>query len=43
MITERRGKQILYQIDQATLANNCCQVARAFAPGMDLEVIGKEA
>ena len=38
VITERRGKQILYQIDQAKLAENCCQVARIFAPGVEVEV-----
>jgi len=42
VITERRGKQIMYQIDQEKLANNCCQVARVFAPGMEVEVVGKE-
>jgi ArsR family transcriptional regulator len=39
---ERRGKQILYQIDQEKLAENCCQVVRVFAPGMDMEVMEKE-
>jgi DNA-binding transcriptional ArsR family regulator len=42
VITERRGKQILYQIDQAKLAENCCQVARIFAPGVEVEVGEKE-
>jgi DNA-binding transcriptional ArsR family regulator len=35
---ERRGKHILYQINQQKLAENCCQVARVFAPGMEVEV-----
>jgi ArsR family transcriptional regulator len=38
---ERRGKQILYQINQEKLAENCCQVARVFAPGVDVELVGK--
>jgi DNA-binding transcriptional ArsR family regulator len=31
--SERRGKQVLYTIDQARLAQGCCQVAENFAPG----------
>jgi DNA-binding transcriptional ArsR family regulator len=40
---ERRGKNILYQINQEKLAENCCKVARVFAPGMDIEVVEREA
>ncbi len=31
--SERRGKQVLYTLDQARLAQGCCQVAENFAPG----------
>ena len=30
--TERRGKQVLYTLDQERLAAGCCQVAEDFAP-----------
>ena len=30
--SERRGKQVLYTIDQKRLAQGCCQVAENFAP-----------
>ena len=30
--SERRGKQVLYTIDQQRLAQGCCQVAKNFAP-----------
>ena len=30
--SERRGKQVLYTIDQQRLAQGCCQVAENFAP-----------
>jgi len=30
--SERRGKQVLYTIDQERLARGCCQVAGSFAP-----------
>jgi len=30
--SERRGKQVLYSIDQERLARGCCQVAEDFAP-----------
>jgi DNA-binding transcriptional ArsR family regulator len=29
---ERRGKQVLYTLNQERLANGCCQVAENFAP-----------
>lgn len=35
--TERRGKQIFYTLNQAQLAQACCQVAENFAP--DHEII----
>jgi DNA-binding transcriptional ArsR family regulator len=40
---ERQGKHILYQINQQRLAENCCQVARVFAPGIDVEVSESKA
>ena len=36
--TERRGKHIHYQINQQKLAENCCQVARVFAPEVEVEL-----
>lgn len=30
--SKRRGKQVLYTIDQSRLAKGCCGVAEAFAP-----------
>jgi ArsR family transcriptional regulator len=39
VITERHGKQVLYTLNQAALANGCCQVAENFAPGIPLKVI----
>jgi DNA-binding transcriptional ArsR family regulator len=35
---ERQGKQILYQINHATIAENCCQVAYTFAPSVEVVV-----
>jgi ArsR family transcriptional regulator len=29
---ERRGKQVLYTLNQEKLADGCCQVAKNFAP-----------
>ena len=36
--SERRGKQVLYSLDQARLASSCCQVAEVFAPEYPLEI-----
>ena len=36
--SERRGKQIMYSLDQARLARGCCQVAENFAPEQRLEL-----
>lgn len=36
--TERRGKQILYTLNQKHLANACCQVAEDFAPEHRVEI-----
>ena len=37
--SERRGKQILYTLDQQRLAQGCCQVADNFAPSQRIEII----
>ena len=37
--SERRGKQILYTLDQRKLAEGCCQVADNFAPSQKIEII----
>jgi len=36
--SERRGKNILYTIDQERLAKGCCQVANDFAPNQRVEL-----
>jgi DNA-binding transcriptional ArsR family regulator len=36
--SERRGKQILYTIDQRRLAQGCCQVAEDFAPSYSVKL-----
>ncbi len=38
--SERRGKQVLYTLDQARLAAACCQVAEDFAPEYPIEMSG---
>jgi ArsR family transcriptional regulator len=35
---ERRGKQVLYSLNQARLAAGCCQVAEDFAPEIKVEI-----
>jgi len=35
--SERRGKQVMYTIDQERLARGCCQVADNFAPDQKIE------
>ncbi len=37
--SERRGKQILYTLDQQRLAQGCCQVADNFAPSQRIEIV----
>jgi ArsR family transcriptional regulator len=39
--TERRGKQILYSLNQEILADSCCQVAVVFAPDVEVKVSKK--
>ena len=36
--SERRGKQVLYSLNQARLAASCCQVAEDFAPEYHIEI-----
>jgi DNA-binding transcriptional ArsR family regulator len=36
--SERRGKQVLYTLNQKRLAEGCCQVADNFAPSQKLEI-----
>jgi ArsR family transcriptional regulator len=36
--SERRGKQILYTIDQKRLVEGCCQVAEDFAPNQQITI-----
>jgi ArsR family transcriptional regulator len=36
--TKRRGKQVLYTLNQEKLADGCCQVAIVFAPGVELKI-----
>lgn len=37
--SERRGKQILYTLNQERLANGCCQIAEEFAPSQPLRIV----
>jgi ArsR family transcriptional regulator len=37
--SERRGKQVLYTLNQARLAQGCCQVAEDFAPDHRVELV----
>ena len=37
--SERRGKQILYTLNQQRLAQGCCQVADDFAPSHQVKII----
>ncbi len=36
--SQRQGKQILYSLDQARLAQGCCTVAENFAPEQPVEL-----
>jgi ArsR family transcriptional regulator len=36
---ERRGKLVLYTLNQERLANACCTVAENFAPNIKVEVV----
>ena len=36
--TKRRGKQVLYTLNQERLATACCQVAENFAPEYPIEL-----
>ena len=37
--SERRGKQVLYTLDQQRLAKGCCQVAEDFAPSQSVKLV----
>lgn len=37
--SERRGKQVLYTINQERLTQGCCQVVEDFAPSQRIEII----
>lgn len=37
--SERRGKQVLYTLNQERLAQACCKVAEEFAPDHQVKVI----
>jgi len=39
--SERRGKQILYTLNQERLAKGCCQVAENFAPNQPIKMVVK--
>ena len=36
------GKHVFYELNQARLADACCQVATTFAPGLTISVAQKE-
>jgi ArsR family transcriptional regulator len=36
--SERKGKQVMYTINQERLAQGCCQVAENFAPNQRVEL-----
>ena len=40
--TERRGKEVLYTLNQEKLADGCCQVAVVFAPEVEVSVEKKD-
>ena len=37
--SERRGKQVLYTLNQERMAEGCCQVAESFAPEHPVELV----
>jgi ArsR family transcriptional regulator len=38
---ERRGKEIYYSLNQEVLAKACCQVAKNFAPDVQIKLTSK--
>ena len=36
--TERRGKEVLYTLNQEELADACCNVVVVFAPGVEVSI-----
>lgn len=39
VLSERRGKQVLYTLNQKKLAQGCCQVAEDFAPSQPVQLL----
>ena len=39
VLSERRGKQVLYTLNQKKLAQGCCQVAEDFAPSQPVQML----
>ena len=39
----RRGKQVLYTLNQVRLAQSCCQVAEEFAPNQPVQMVSNSA
>ncbi|MDT8307264.1 MAG: metalloregulator ArsR/SmtB family transcription factor [Anaerolineae bacterium] len=37
--SERQGKQVFYTLNQARLAQGCCQVAEEFAPDENIRLV----
>lgn len=40
--SERRGKQVLYTLNQERLAQGCCQVAEDFAPSQQVKIVPRK-
>lgn len=40
--SERRGKQVLYTLNQEQLARGCCQVADDFAPSQQVKLMKED-
>lgn len=37
--SEKKGKQVFYQLNQKRLAESCCKVSGEFAPNLPVEVV----
>jgi len=42
VLSERRGKQVLYTLNQKRLAQGCCQVAEDFAPNQQVQLLADD-
>lgn len=42
VLSERRGKQVLYTLNQKKLAQGCCQVAEDFAPSQPVQLLQED-